>query len=71
MADIDDRGIDFDGKNSRLILGRSRGKIRVTHTVQVELEQSVQSLARAMGQDWSRGLSAEAAEQALAVSQSG
>ncbi|MGD0108197.1 MAG: AAA family ATPase, partial [Rhodopila sp.] len=60
-----DRGIQFDGKNSHLILGRSRNKIRVTHTAQVKLEQSVLALAQRMGQDRSRSLSAEAAEAAI------
>ena len=63
-----DRGIDFDGKHSNLILGRTRGKIRLTHTVQVELEQAVQSMAYAMGKDHSRSLTHKQAEQAIAAS---
>jgi hypothetical protein len=68
VATLMDRGIQFDGKDSRLILSQSRNKIRVTHTAQVELEQSVQSLAQRMGQDRSRSLPAEAAEAAIAKS---
>lgn len=63
-----DRGIAFDDQHSRLILGRTRGKIRLTHTLQVELEQAVQSMAYAMGADHSRSLTREAAEQAIAAS---
>jgi len=63
-----DRGIEFDGKQSDLIIGRSSEKIRVTHSVQVELEQSVQALATAMGADFSKALPAEAADRAIAAS---
>ncbi len=61
-----DRGITVDGKRSKLVLGQSGKKIRVSHTVQIDLEQSVQSLAQSMGQDRSRSLSPEAAEQGIA-----
>lgn len=63
-----DRGIEFDDKHSKLVLGRTRGKIRLTHSVQIELEQAVQSLAYAMGKDHSRPLTREQAEQAIAAS---
>ena len=63
-----DRGIEFDGRHSKLVLGRTSGKIRLTHSVQIELEQAVQSLAFAMGTDHSRSLTPEQAEQAIAAS---
>ena len=62
---LTDRGIEFDGRRSDIVLGIARNKIRVTHTVQVEIEQAVQSLARSMGQDYSRAFSQEAAEAAI------
>lgn len=68
VALIEERGITIRGQKAMLISGMIDGRVRITNTVQVEIERRMTELALAAGRDFSGALSEEALVKAIKAS---
>ena len=68
VALIEERGIKIGGEHVALIQGASGDTVRVTHTAQVRIEESLAAQARRAALDRSGGLSEEAIKAAIDAS---
>lgn len=59
VAEIEKRGIVIEGQQVELIMGMSDGRLSVTHSKQVRIEQKLASYAKQASQDRSAALSDE------------
>ena len=63
-----ERGVMLHGEHTRLVIGLQDGKVRVTNTVQVAIEQDMAVAARAAAADMSGALLPAEIERAIAAS---